>query len=112
FVATHIGLPSTRSRAWMVSRLGENWFVALYCTQPYGWRSTDEAPEQRAHFPALADPRAHARLSARGCLGAAGGRRPGRLSSAGTADCVGRPVAELLRRRSHALRDPVEDRRA
>src|SRR5262249_16195643 len=28
-----------------------------------------------------------------------------------TADCVGRPVAELLRRRSHALRDPLEDRR-
>lgn len=30
FVATHIGMASTRSRAWMVSRLGENWFVALY----------------------------------------------------------------------------------
>ena len=30
FVATQIGMASTRSRAWMVSRLGENWFVALY----------------------------------------------------------------------------------
>lgn len=30
FVATHIGMASTRSRARMVSRLGENWFVALY----------------------------------------------------------------------------------
>ncbi len=30
FVATHIGMAPTRSRAWMVSRLGENWFVALY----------------------------------------------------------------------------------
>ena len=30
FVATHIGMTSKRSRAWMVSRLGENWFVALY----------------------------------------------------------------------------------
>jgi hypothetical protein len=30
FVATHIGMASTRSRGWMVSRPGENWFVALY----------------------------------------------------------------------------------
>jgi len=30
FVANHIGMASTRSRAWMVSRLGENWLVALY----------------------------------------------------------------------------------
>jgi hypothetical protein len=30
FVATHIGMASTQSRAWMVSRPGENWFVALY----------------------------------------------------------------------------------
>ena len=30
FVATHIGMASTRSRAWMVSRPGENWVVALY----------------------------------------------------------------------------------
>ena len=29
-VATHIGMASTRSRAWMVSWLGENCFVALY----------------------------------------------------------------------------------
>ena len=28
--ATHIGKASTRCRAWMVSRLSENWFVALY----------------------------------------------------------------------------------
>jgi hypothetical protein len=64
FVATHIAMASTRSRAWMVSRLGDNWFVALYLYATYGWRFTNEAPEQRAHFPALADPRAHSRLSA------------------------------------------------
>ena len=29
-VATHIGMASTRCRAGMVSRLGENGFVALY----------------------------------------------------------------------------------
>jgi len=29
-VATHIGMASTRCRAGMVSRLGKNWFVALY----------------------------------------------------------------------------------
>ena len=30
FVAAHIGMASTRSRLWMVSRPGENWFVAFY----------------------------------------------------------------------------------
>ena len=30
YVATHIGMASMRSRAWRVSRLGENWFVAFY----------------------------------------------------------------------------------
>ena len=30
FVATHIGMASTWSHAWMVSRQGEKWFVALY----------------------------------------------------------------------------------
>jgi hypothetical protein len=29
-VATHIGMATARTRAWMVSRLGENRFVALY----------------------------------------------------------------------------------
>ena len=29
-VATHVGMASRRCRAGMVSRLGENWFVALY----------------------------------------------------------------------------------
>ena len=29
-VATHIGMASTRCGAGMASRLGENWFVALY----------------------------------------------------------------------------------
>jgi hypothetical protein len=29
FVATHIGMASARTRAWMVSQLGENRFVAL-----------------------------------------------------------------------------------
>ena len=29
-VATHIGMASTRCRVGMVSRLGKNWFVALY----------------------------------------------------------------------------------
>jgi hypothetical protein len=37
FVATHIGMASTRSRVWMVSRLGlgENWFVALWFVALY-----------------------------------------------------------------------------
>ena len=30
FVATHIGMASTRSRACMVSQPGENWLVAIY----------------------------------------------------------------------------------
>ncbi len=30
FVATHAGVASARSRAWMVSRLGANWFVAVH----------------------------------------------------------------------------------
>ena len=30
FVATHIGMAAARTRAWMVSRLGENLFVGLY----------------------------------------------------------------------------------
>jgi NnrU protein len=30
FVATHIGMATARTRAWMVSRLGENRFVLLY----------------------------------------------------------------------------------
>ena len=55
-VATQIGVASTPCRAGMVSRLGENRFVAFICTQPYGSRSPNEAPEQSAHFPALADP--------------------------------------------------------
>src|SRR5438445_6621016 len=37
-----------------------------------GWRPTNEAPEHGAHLPALANPRAHPRLPARGCVGAAG----------------------------------------
>ena len=30
FVATHIAMATARSRVWMVNRLGENRFVALY----------------------------------------------------------------------------------
>jgi hypothetical protein len=30
WVATHIRMASTRCRAGMVSRLGENWFLAVY----------------------------------------------------------------------------------
>ena len=30
FVATHIGMATARTRAWMVNRLGENLFVGLY----------------------------------------------------------------------------------
>jgi len=29
-VAIHVGIASTRCRVGVVSRLGENWFVALY----------------------------------------------------------------------------------
>src|SRR5437016_14281822 len=75
-------------------------------------RSTNEAPEHGAHLSALANPRAHPRLPARGCVGAAGGRRPGRLPSAGAADRLVRPVAKFLLRRPHALRDPAEARGA
>src|SRR4030095_3201144 len=72
----------------------------------------NEAPEHCAHLPALADPRAHRRLPARGCVGAADAGRPGRLPSAGAAGGLARPVAKLLPRRPHALRDPVEGRGA
>ena len=43
-------------------------------------------------------------------MGAADAGRPRRLPSAGAGDRLGRPVAKSLPRRSHALRDPVEDR--
>jgi hypothetical protein len=43
-------------------------------------------------------------------VGAAGDGRPGRLPSAGAADCLGRPLARLLPRRPHALGDPMEGR--
>src|SRR5215211_1833398 len=77
-----------------------------------GWRSTHEAPEQRAHLPALADSRAHPRLPARGRVGASGDGRRGRLPSTGAAVCLGRSVSKLLRRGPHALRDPVGGRGA
>ena len=51
-------------------------------------------PEHRAHLPALADPRAHPRLPARGRVGAADAGRPGRLPAARAA------VAALRRRRA------------
>src|SRR5206468_6189943 len=85
--------------------------AALYGL-PYGWRSTNEAPERRPHLPALAHPRAHFRLPARGRMGAANAGRPGGLPSAGAAVCLGRPVAKLARRRAHALGAAVEDRGA
>src|SRR5918994_125052 len=59
-------------------------------TVVYGWRSANEAPEHRAHLPAMADPRAHPRLPARGCLGAARDGGPARLPSAGAGVCLGR----------------------
>jgi len=46
----------------------------------------NEAPEHRAHLPALADPQAHPRLPARGRMGVAGAGRSGRLPSAGAGD--------------------------
>jgi hypothetical protein len=36
FVATDIGMASTRRRAWMVSRLDENWFLVL-CSHATLW---------------------------------------------------------------------------
>ncbi len=42
FVATHIGTASTRTRAWMVRRPGENGFVALCLyAQPF-WMEVHE----------------------------------------------------------------------
>jgi Protein of unknown function (DUF2867) len=58
------------------------------------------------------EPRTHLRLPARGRLGAADAGRPGRLPPVGAAVCLGRPVAKLLPRRPHSLRDPVEARGA
>src|SRR6266699_5374930 len=40
-------------------------------TVPYRWRFPHAAPEYRAHIQALADPRAHGRLPARGRVGTA-----------------------------------------
>src|SRR5258707_3534781 len=54
-------------------------------TVPYIWRFPHAAPEHRAHLPALAHPRAHGRLRARGRVGAAAAGRPGRLPPAGAA---------------------------
>src|SRR5439155_20354940 len=69
-----------------------------------------EAPGYRAHLPALADPRSHPGLPAGGRVGAADARRPRGLPSAGPADRLVRAGTEFLRRRPHALRDPVEAR--
>src|SRR5829696_9516461 len=66
----------------------------------------------RAHVPAVADPRAHARLSGRGRLGAADAGRPGRLRPAGGADGGRRSGEEQLPHRRGTVVDPVEDRRA
>src|SRR5258706_9525068 len=81
-------------------------------TVPYRWRFPHAAPEHRAHLPALAHPRAHGRLPARGRVGTADAGRPGRLPPAGAV--VGfarRPVASLrFPRRPRALGDPLEGR--
>src|SRR6266542_6754836 len=75
------------------------------------WMETaNETPEHGAHLAALADPRAHPRLPARGRVGAGDARRPGRLPSAGAEDRLRRPVAKCVPRHPHALGDPVEDR--
>src|SRR5258708_5338434 len=51
-------------------------------------------PEHGAHLAAMADPRAHPRLSARGRVSAGDARAvPGRLPSAGAGDRLRRPVA-------------------
>src|SRR6266550_4285411 len=71
---------------------------------------TNEAAEGGAHGPALADPRAHPRLPARGCVGVADAGRPGRLPSAGAAVRFGPPVAEFARSRPHALGAAMEAR--
>src|ERR1700722_4599089 len=46
-------------------------------TVPYRWRFPHAAPRYRAHLPALAHPRAHGRLPARGRVGPADAGRPG-----------------------------------
>src|SRR6266699_1269315 len=53
--------------------------------------ATHETPEHRAHLAALADPRAHPRLPARGRVGAGDARRPGRLPSASVVNLLRRP---------------------
>src|SRR5205085_868964 len=78
---------------------------------PVWIESTHEAPEHRAHLLPLAYPRAHPRVPARGRLGAADTGWPRRLPSPGAAGGVARPIAEFLRRRPRAVRDPVEARR-
>src|SRR5258707_9606822 len=56
----------------------------------------NEAPEHRAHFPALADPRAPPRLPAGGRVGAADAGRPGRLPTAGGEDGGGERATRSL----------------
>src|SRR5215216_7455137 len=93
-------------------RCANSSYVRRRTTQPFGWRFTNEAPEHRAHFPALANPRDRPRLPAGGRVGAADAGRPGRLASAGAADRRGRSVEKLVRRRPCALDTPVEGRGA
>src|SRR5258706_14596013 len=79
-------------------------------TVPYRWRFPHAAPEHRAPLPALAHPRAHGRLPARGRMGTADAGRPGRLPPAGAV--VGfarRPVASLrLPGSPNPAGDPLE----
>src|SRR5918995_1831026 len=67
-------------------------------TVVYGWRSANEAPEHRAHLPAMADPRAHPRLPSLRRVGAADAGRSGRLPAAGAPDRLGRSVGRRLPR--------------
>src|SRR5208282_6678909 len=71
-----------------------------------------EAPGHRAYFSAMADPRSHRRLPARGRMGPPDAGRPRRFPPAGTADGLGRSGARLLPHGPPALDDPMEARGA
>src|SRR5215207_3855080 len=84
--------------------------LAHFHTVLYGV-GCDAALRHSAHIPAVADPRAGARLPARGRVGAADARRAGRLPGARAAVRDVRSEGEL-RRRPRAVRDPLEARGA
>src|SRR5262249_52901497 len=72
----------------------------------------NEASQFHAYVLALADPRTHPRLPARGRMGGAGVWRCGRLPAAGASNRLVRFVAKPAGRGPRPLRDQAEHRRA